>query len=165
MGIRKTGVLHDESQKFPPDGEIIFREWAVNNTVITNVCSTRIATRLPRNATLPFLVMFRGGGALMNPRSDVHIQSALLPMECYAGRWGGSGNDKPFADYSTAMSLANAVIQAAFNYANGYIVTDTTNTRAKIYGFDVVQFPTRIEEIGTGLGRYSFALAMTYRAV
>ena len=58
MGIKKVGVLHDESQKFPPDAEIIFREWAVNNTAITNICSTRIATRLPRNATLPFLTFF-----------------------------------------------------------------------------------------------------------
>ena len=86
-------------------------------------------------------------------------------MECYAGRWGGSGNDKPFADYSTAMSLANAVIQSAFNYANGYITTSDSSTRAKIYSFDIVQFPTRVEEVSTGLGRYSIALAMTYRAV
>jgi hypothetical protein len=111
------------------------------------------------------LVLFRAGGNLMNPRSDAHIQNALLPMECYAGRWGGSGNDKPFADYSTAMSLANAVIQAAFNYSNGYITTSDSNTRAKIYSFEIVQFPTRIEEVSTGLGRYSIALAMTYRAV
>ena len=58
MGIRKVGVRHHEAEKFPPDGEIIFREWAVNNTAITNVCSTRVATRLPRNATLPFLTFF-----------------------------------------------------------------------------------------------------------
>jgi len=155
----------DQNQLVPPDAEIIAREWALNETLITDICGTNIATRLPRNANLPFLVMFRAGGALINPRSEAHIQSALLPMEAYAGRWGGSSNDKPFADYSAAMSLANATIQAAFNYANGYIVTDTSNTKAKIYGFDVVQFPTRIEEVGTGLGRYSFALAMTYRAV
>ena len=155
----------DQSQKVPPDAEIIARQWALSQTAITDIVGTNIATRLPRGSALPFLTLFRAGGALINPRSEAHIQNALIPMECYAGRWGGSGNDKPFADYSTAMSLANAVIQSAFNYANGYIVTDTTNTRAKIYGFDVVQFPTRIEEIGTGLGRYSFALAMTYRAV
>jgi len=114
---------------------------------------------------LPFLTLFRAGGALVNPRSDVHIQNALIPMECYAGRWGGSGNDKPFADYSTAMSLANAVIESAFNYANGYITTSDSTTRAKIYSFEIVQFPTRIEEVSTGLGRYSIALAMTYRGV
>ena len=116
----------DQSQLVPPDAEIIGREWALNQTLITDICGTNIATRLPRNASLPFLVMFRAGGALINPRSEAHIQSALLPMEAYAGRWGGSGNDKPFADYGTAMSLANATIQAAFNYANGPFGTQDT---------------------------------------
>ena len=157
--------MKDQTQKVPPDAEIIARQWASSQTVITDIVGTNIATRLPRGSSLPFLTLFRAGGALINPRSDAHIQNALLPMECYAGRWGGSGNDKPFADYSTAMSLANAVIQAAFNYSNGYITTSDSNTRAKIYGFEIVQFPTRVEEVSTGLGRYSIALAMTYRAV
>lgn len=157
--------MKDQTQKVPPDAEIIARQWALSQTIITDIVGTNIATRLPRGSSLPFLTLFRAGGALINPRSDAHIQNALLPMECYAGRWGGSGNDKPFADYSTAMSLANAVIQAAFNYSNGYITTSDSNTRAKIYGFEIVQFPTRVEEVSTGLGRYSIALAMTYRAV
>ena len=157
--------MKDQTQKVPPDAEIIARQWALSQTVITDIVGTNIATRLPRGSSLPFLTLFRAGGALINPRSDAHIQNALLPMECYAGRWGGTGNDKPFADYSTAMSLANAVIQAAFNYSNGYITTSDSNTRAKIYGFEIVQFPTRVEEVSTGLGRYSIALAMTYRAV
>jgi hypothetical protein len=155
----------DQTQLVPPDAEIIARQWALSQTSITNIVGSNVATRLPRGSSLPFLVMFRAGGALINPRSDAHIQNALLPMECYAGRWGGSGNDKPFADYSTAMSLANAVIQSAFNYSNEYITTSDSNTRAKIYGFEIVQFPTRVEEVSTGLGRYSIALAMTYRAV
>ena len=155
----------DQSQKVPPDAEIIARQWALSQTAITDIVGTNIATRLPRGSALPFLTLFRAGGALINPRSEAHIQNALIPMECYAGRWGGSGNDKPFADYSTAMSLANAVIQSAFNYANGYITTSDSSTRAKIYSFDIVQFPTRVEEVSTGLGRYSFTLAMTYRAV
>ena len=157
--------MKDQTQKVPPDAEIIARQWALSQTIITDIVGTNIATRLPRGSSLPFLTLFRAGGALINPRSDAHIQNALLPMECYAGRWGGSGNDKPFADYSTAMSLANAVIQAAFNYSNGYITTSDSSTRAKIYGFEIVQFPTRVEEVSTGLGRYSIALAMTYRAV
>jgi len=155
----------DTGQKVPPDAEIVLRQWCLDQTIITDICGTNIATRLPRNADLPFLTLFRAGGALVNPNSEAHIQSALMPMEAYAGRWGGSGNDKAFSDYSTAMSLANAVIQAAFNYSNGYITTSDSDTRAKIYGFDIIQFPTRIEEVNTGLGRYSFTLAMTYRAL
>ena len=156
----------DQSQKVPPDAEIIARQWALSQTAITDIVGTNIATRLPRGSALPFLTLFRAGGALINPRSEAHIQNALIPMECYAGRWGGSGNDKPFADYSTAMSLANAVIQSAFNYSNGYITSDdATPLRAKIYGFQIMQMPTRVEETATGLGRYSIALSMMYRAV
>jgi len=155
----------DITQIVPPDAEIVLRKWCLEQTIITDICGTNIATRLPRDANLPFLTLFRAGGALVNPSSDAHIQSALMPMEAFAGRWGGTSNDKAFSDYGTAMSLANAVVQAAFNYANGYITTSDSSTRAKIYGFDIIQFPTRIEEVNTGLGRYSFSLAMTYRAV
>ena len=58
MPIELVGTQANSSQKFPPDAEIIFREWAINTTNITAVCSTRVATRLPRNATLPFLTFF-----------------------------------------------------------------------------------------------------------
>ena len=69
-------------------------------------------------------------------------------------------------DYGKAYELANAVIQSAFNYSNGYISSDdTTQLRAKIYGFQIMQMPTRVEETATGLGRYSIALSMMYRAV
>ena len=63
------------------------------------------------------------------------------------------------------MSLANTIIQECFNAENEYVTTDTTNTRAKIYGFDIVQMPTRMNEINTGLGRYDFGVSMMYRAV
>ena len=42
-------------QKSAPDAEVVFRAWALGRTPITNICSTRVATRLPRNATLPFM--------------------------------------------------------------------------------------------------------------
>ena len=158
-----TGIASNSN--LPPDPEILTRAWCLEKTGITDIVGTRIATRLPQNPTLPFLVITNGGGTLLETSSQSAISSHSMIFNCYAGRWGGSGNDKPFADYSTAMSLANAVIQAAFNYSNGYITTSDSNTRAKIYGFEIVQFPTRVEEVSTGLGRYSIALAMTYRAV
>ena len=110
---------------------------------------------------MPFLVLFRSGGNLMNPRSDAHIQNALIPMECYAGRWGGN-DDTAVPDYGGAMNLANTIIQSAFNYSNGYIQS-SDGLKAKIYSFDIIQMPTRIEETATGLGRYAIALSMTYR--
>lgn len=151
----------DTNQKVPPDAEIIARAWALTQTSITDIVDTRIATRLPRDAGMPFLVLFRAGGSLLNPRSEAHIQNALLPMECYAGRWGGT-DDTAVPDYGAAMDLANTIIQAAFNYSNGYIQS-SDGLKAKIYSFDIIQMPTRIEETTTGLGRYAIALSMTYR--
>jgi len=58
MAIKKVGVQPHQEMNFPPDAEIIFREWAINTTDITNVCSSRVATRLPRNAELPFFNIF-----------------------------------------------------------------------------------------------------------
>ena len=153
--------MKDQTQKVPPDAEIIARQWALSQTIITDIVGTNIATRLPRGSALPFLVLFRAGGALINPRSDAHIQNALLPMECYAGRWGGT-DDTAVPDYGGAMTLANTVIQAAFNYSNEYIQS-SDGLKAKIYSFDIIQMPTRIEETATGLGRYAIALSMTYR--
>lgn len=155
----------DTSQSAPPDAEIILRKWMLGQTSITNLVGTRIATRLPRGADLPFVTLFRAGGNLVNPFSEVHMQSALMPIDCYAGKWGGT-NDTSTPDYSTAYSVANTIVQAAFNYSNGYITSDDdTPLRAKIYGFQIVQTPSRIEETATGLGRYSITLSMIYRAV
>ena len=154
----------DTSQKAPPDAEIILRKWALGQSAITDITGNNIATRLPRDADLPFLVFIRAGGILTRPSSQAHIQSAIFPIIAYAGQWGGD-DTKANPDYGGAMQLANAVIQECFNMENEYITTDTSTTRAKIYGIDILQMPTRIEEVATGLGRYDFSVGMTYRAV
>lgn len=155
----------DGSQLAPPDAEIILRKWMLQDTNINALVSTRIATRLPRDAELPFVTLFRAGGQIVNPMSEVHMQAAVMPIDVYAGKWGGTA-DTTTPDYGTAYSVANTIIQSAFNYSNGYITSDDdTPLRAKIYGFQIVQTPSRIEETATGLGRYSITLSMIYRAV
>jgi len=151
-------------QPVPPDAEIIFRKFLTTKTGVTDLVNNRIATRLPRDAELPFLVFIRAGGILVRPTSQVHIQSAIFPMIAYAGQWGGD-DTKANPDYGGAMQLANAVIQECFNMENEYVTTDDSSTRAKIYGIDILQMPTRIDEVSTGLGRYDFSVGMTYRAV
>ena len=162
-------------QPVPPDAEIIFRKFLLSKTPVTDLVSTRISTRLPRNgnsaflgnlvdAELPFLVFVRAGGILVRPSSQAHIQSAIFPIIAYAGQWGGDAT-KANPDYGGAMQLANTIIQECFNMENEYITTDDSTTRAKIYGFDIIQMPTRVEEVASGLGRYDFSVGMTYRAV
>ena len=161
MAIKKLGVRHHEAMKFPPDGEIIFREWAVNNTIITDVCSTRIATRLPRNAELPFLTFFVAGGDMVSPKGDAAIGNVVIQINAFAGRWGGGSGSQP--DYATAYQLANAVAEASFKTAKTLVHTPTSETKAVIYGFDVLEMPSRVEETDTGLGLYRLSLNMYYR--
>jgi hypothetical protein len=151
-------------QPVPPDAEIIFRKFLLSKTSITDLLGSRISTRLPRDAELPFLVFVRAGGILVRPSSQVHVQSAILPCIAYAGQWGGD-DTKANPDYGGAMELANTIIQECFNMENEYVTTEDSSTRAKIYGIDIIQMPTRVEEIQTGLGRYDFSVGMTYRAV
>ena len=163
MAIKKFGVRHHDSMNFPPDAEIIFREWAVNTTFITNVCSTRVATRLPRNAELPFLTFFNAGGGMISNTSDAAIASALIQVNAFAGRWGGSSSSQP--DYATAYQLANAVYEAAFKTGQTRVKTPTTNTAGVIVGFEINSAPERIEETETGLGHYQLSLNMYYRGL
>lgn len=163
MAIKKLGVRHHETMKFPPDGEIIFREWAVNNTIITDVCSTRVATRLPRNAELPFLTFFVAGGDMVSPRGDAAIGNVVIQINAFAGRWGSGSGSQP--DYATAYQLANAVAEAAFKTAKTLVHTPTSETKAVIYGFEVLEMPSRVEETDTGLGHYQLSLSMYYRGL
>lgn len=151
-------------QPIPPDAEIIFRKFLLGKTSITDLVSTRIATRLPRDAEMPFITFQRAGGVLLRPTSQVHMQSAIIPIQCFAGQWGGDGTTSA-PDYGKAMEVANAIIGECFNMENEYITTDSSTTRAKIVGFDIPQMPTRVNENQTGLGRYDIGVAMMYRAV
>lgn len=161
MGIKAVGVQPDQNVNFPPDAEIIFREWAVNTSIITDVCSTRIATRLPRNAELPFLTFYSSGGSLISNTSDAAIVGTVLTVNAYAGRWGGASTSQP--DYATAYQLANAVYEAAFKTGQTRVVTPSSNTSAVILGFEIQSAPERIEETETGMGLYQLQLTMYYR--
>jgi len=161
MPIKRVGAIPHQTMNFPPDAEIIFREWAVNITPITNVCSTRIATRLPRNADLPFLTYFVAGGDMLSPTSDAAISNATINLNAFAGRWGGGNSSQP--DYANAYALANAVAEGAFKTGKTIVHTASSDTKAVIYGFDVVQLPERVEETDTGLGLYRLSLNMYYR--
>ena len=58
-----------------PDAEILFRTWAASQTSITDLVSTRIATRLPNSGTLPFLVFHQFSYFIF---SDVLINSYIV---------------------------------------------------------------------------------------
>ena len=45
-----------------PDAEILARTWALSKTSITDIVDQKVATRLPQDADMPFLVITRLGG-------------------------------------------------------------------------------------------------------
>ena len=59
----------NSNMNVPPDPEIVARAWALSKTSITDVVGTRIATRLPQGATMPFVVVENGGSGLLDEDS------------------------------------------------------------------------------------------------
>ena len=49
-----------------PDSEVLFRTWALDQTLISDIVGTGIATRLPSNATLPFAVILLNSATAEN---------------------------------------------------------------------------------------------------
>lgn len=155
-----TGIASNSN--LPPDPEIIARAWCLEKTSITDIVGTRIATRLPQNPTLPFLVITNGGGALLEPSSQSAISNQSMIFNCYAGRWGGSGS-KGEPDYTTASNLAQAVFKELFIESNNQVTT-SSGIKGFVYGFEIQSTPTRVEEPETLIANFEVVALMTYRA-
>lgn len=140
-----------------PDSEILVRTWALSKSSITDLISNRIATNLPSEPTLPFVVLTLLGGSVNN-NSDALVAEADIQFDVYAGNWGGD-NTKNKPDYATAFNVCSVIMQEAFaqkgqKYSTGFI-----------YGFTITQAVTRMDEEGIGLARYRFDATMTYRSL
>jgi len=108
-----------------------------------------------------FLTFFNAGGVMHSPSGDAAIANTVINVQAFAGRWGGGNSSQP--DYANAYALANAVAEGAFKTGKTIVHTPTSDTKAVIYGFEVVQLPERVEETDTGLGLYRLSLNMYYR--
>lgn len=150
------------ASNLPPDPEITARAWCLEKTAITDIVSTRVATRLPQNPTLPFLVITNGGGSLISDTSQAAINGTSIIFNCYAGRWGGSGS-KGEPDYTTASNLAQAVYKECFIESNNQVTT-ASGVKALIYGFTIQSTPTRVEESELLIANFELVAFMTYRA-
>lgn len=145
----------------PPDPEIIFRQYLIDQTDIQSLVSTRIATRLPQSPTLPFVTIKNGGSVFINPQSQAGILSVTMIINVYAGRWGGDGT-KSEPDYSTASDVAQAIFKNLHNASSAFVTT-SGNTKAKIYGFDMNGGPVRIEEDELLIANFELITEMVYR--
>ena len=135
-----------------PDSEILFRTWATSQSVITDIVSTRIATRLPSNATLPFAVVDLVDSGPENLDS-AGIWVAFFNINCFAGKYGSDGN-------KATPDFANAFVRCAFDQTpKKYTITGTDGI---IYGFNPVSGPSRMEDTDRNLARYTVNVGMYY---
>ncbi len=151
----------DSNMNVPPDPEIVARAWALSKSSITDIVGTRIATRLPQGASMPFLVIENGGSSLLDEDSQAAVNLTVINFSCYAGRWGGSGN-KAEPDYTAASNLAQVIYKEAFTESNTQITT-SSGIKAWIYGMSVATAPQRIEEDEVLLANFLLSCRMTYR--
>ena len=143
-----------------PDAEIMFRTWTQSITAITDLVSTRVATRLPQGGTMPFLVLTQISG--MPSADEALIYEATLSIDAYAGKYGTSSS-KGQPDYAGAYDLATTVIENAFD-SKPKKHTATGGEVAIILGCNSISGPSRIEEPELGLARYNIEVVMIYGA-
>jgi hypothetical protein len=143
-----------------PDAEILARTWALSKTSITDIVDQKIATRLPQDAEMPFLVITRLGGTPLS--GEALVDEALLQLDCYAGKYA-TNDTKGQPDYATAYNLASAVVAEAFDQ-NPEILTSSGGVSGKLSGFTIQNGPQRIDEPELGLARYTIDIVMIYGA-
>ena len=68
-----------------PDSEILVRQWCLSKTSITDLLGTRVATNLPTEPTLPFLVITLLGGSV--DESEALIGRADFQFDARACLW------------------------------------------------------------------------------
>jgi len=143
-----------------PDAEILFRTWALSQTPITDLVSTRIATRLPTSGTMPFLVYTMLGGAPIGGESLIY--EATMFIDAYAGKYASSGT-KGQPDFAGAFNLANTTVEQSFDYSPTKL-TSSGGEIGVIHGFYNQSGPSRVEEPDLGLARYNIEVVMVYGA-
>jgi len=141
-----------------PDSEILFRTWALEQSIITDQVSTRIATRLPSNATLPFAVINLMSSSAENIDS-APLWISMIEVSCYGGKYG-SNNNKPNPDFASAFNLANAFVRSAFDFKQKKY--EITGTDGIIYGFNPIEGPARLDTTDNELARYNVNIGMYY---
>jgi len=151
----------DSTTSMPPDPEIVLRTWLLSKSTITNEISQRVATKLPQNPTLPFVVIENQGNLLSDPASQAPINIATLAIYVYAGRWGGDGT-KPEPDYSTASNIAQIIYKELFTESRVEVLSNG-GVNAVIYGFEIAVAPVRIENRERQIAEFQITANMTYR--
>lgn len=144
-----------------PDGEILARTWALSKSTITDLVGQRVATRLPVNAEMPFVVIQMLGGSPLGGESLIY--EAQLVVDFYSGKYA-TNNTKGQPDYSGAFNIGNTFIREAFDHAPTKL-TSTGGEVGMVHGFDAISGLGRVDETELGLARYTCDMVMIYGAI
>lgn len=149
------------SINMPPDPEIVLRTLLLSKSSITDEIGQKVATKLPQNPSLPFVVIENQGNSLASDSSQAPINQCALGIFVYAGRWGGDGT-KPEPDYATASRIANIIYKEMFRQARTEVLS-AGNVNAVVYGTNIVIAPTRVEQRDIHVAQYQLTVDMIYR--
>ena len=61
------------NQPVPPDAEIIFRQFLLSKSDVTDLVGTRIDMRITRDDEMVFVTIKRAGGILVRQNSQVKV--------------------------------------------------------------------------------------------
>jgi len=151
----------NSNANLPPDPEVVFRAWLLSKSTITDEVGQRVATRLPHEATLPFVVIRAEGNTLLDAQSQAAVGVAAMRVMVYAGRWGSDGT-KPEPDFATASDIAQIIYKEAFIEQNVQVTT-SSGTKAWIYSLNIESSPIRTESRELQVAVFEVAINMTYR--
>lgn len=133
-----------------PDAEVLAVQWARNNPAIASVVGNRVATRLPKDPSFPFLTVFRVTGG--PDVSDAPLDLPILQWDCYGASRGDAS-----PDYASASQLARTLVSEALE------ARSTVGTWGVILGMRVISGPRRLDEPVTGWARYVVEMEMMTR--
>ena len=104
-----------------PDAEILARTWALSKTSITDIVDQKVATRLPQDAEMPFLVVTRLGGTPLS--GEALIDEALLQLDCYAGKY--ATNNTKYLVQAGIFECTVALLCFLIFFQEDYLVVST----------------------------------------
>lgn len=133
-----------------PDAEVAVRAWLLTQTDVTDIYSTRIATRLPEEPVFPFLTLFSAGGDFTD--GEAPLYEAVLQFDSFGARGGRH------PDYASASLGIRTVMHLCRDLDN------VATSAAHIYGCEILQGPIRIEEPDTEWARYELTILAQMRS-
>lgn len=136
-----------------PDSEVVVIKWLLDNTAISAIAGSSVASQLPYDPPFPFAVV-ENVRTLILPGDHIPIGEAFMQIDCYSGK----------NDFRNASLLARTIWAEAeaIELAGGLQVTPTFGDPAWVYGASP-QNLRKVPEPETEWARFMVEASFTYR--